>query len=73
MRSATRKPEPKLVAAIAPFCENSPSGKPRGTRQGRLRVQEVKVSVLQTCRASLPTRTLGVLAQNFAPARADTS
>ena len=30
MRSATRKPEPKLVAAIAPFCENSPSGKPRG-------------------------------------------
>lgn len=30
MRSATRKPEPKLVTAIAPFCENSPSDEPRG-------------------------------------------
>lgn len=30
MRSATRKPEPKLVAAIAPFCENSPPRRSRG-------------------------------------------
>ena len=30
MRSATRKPEPKLVAAIAPFCENSPPGGAEG-------------------------------------------
>ena len=32
----------------------------------------VKVSMLQTCFASLPTRTLGVLAQDFAPARVRT-
>ena len=42
MRSATRKPEPKLVAAIAPFCENSPPAEPRGcfvpTGQFRCRI-----------------------------------
>ena len=32
----------------------------------------VKVSMLQTCGASLPTRTLSVLAQDFAPARVRT-